>query len=381
MARWRDSQQEVIDAKGVRLSFGDNLVLNGVNLQVKPGERMVILGSSGCGKSTFLRVLLGAYRPEAGTVKVFGREITGMKEDELNEIRRRTGTLFQAGALYNSMTVGTTTLSSKGSRDIFLVSFDSSGKHRWSKTFGSTSTDYGYAVAADSSGNVYMTGYFYNSVSFGVVSTVARQLERDHPMIYIQSDVAINPGNSGGPLVNARGEVIGINTLIFTQSGGSEGLSFSAPSNIAKNVYNQIKATGRVRRGIIGVNPQSFNPLFAEPMGLETQWGVILGDVYPQGPAHAGDVDAKVEAIEKIDKEVVGRLLRWRVDDLRVLVMPDHPTPIATRTHSADPVPFMLWGKGIKPGGARRFTEAEAKKTGVFIEPGYKIMGRMVGRN
>ena len=66
-----------------------------------------------------------------------------------------------------------------------------------------------------------------NSVSFGVISTVARQLERDNPMIYIQSDVAINPGNSGGPLVNARGEVIGINTLIFTQSGGSEGLSFS----------------------------------------------------------------------------------------------------------------------------------------------------------
>ena len=91
-----------------------------------------------------------------------------------------------------------------------------------------------------------------NSVSFGVVSTVARQLERDNPMIYIQTDVAINPGNSGGPLVNARGEVIGINTLIFTQSGGSEGLSFSAPSNIAKNVFNQIRANGRVKRGIIG---------------------------------------------------------------------------------------------------------------------------------
>ncbi|MHC4914543.1 MAG: ABC transporter ATP-binding protein [Planctomycetota bacterium] len=106
MARWRDSQQAVIDARGVRLSFGDNQVLKGVSLEVMPGERMVILGSSGCGKSTFLRVMLGAYRPEAGTVKVFGREITGMKEDELNEIRRRTGTLFQSGALYNSMTVG-----------------------------------------------------------------------------------------------------------------------------------------------------------------------------------------------------------------------------------------------------------------------------------
>ena len=114
-------------------------------------------------------------------------------------------------------------------------------------------------------------------------------------MIYIQSDVAINPGNSGGPLVNAHGEVIGINTLIFTQSGGSEGLSFSAPSNIAKNVYNQIKATGRVKRGIIGVNPQTLNPWIARPLGIETQWGVILGDVYPQSPADeaglkAGDI-------------------------------------------------------------------------------------------
>ncbi len=134
-----------------------------------------------------------------------------------------------------------------------------------------------------------------NSVSFGVISTVARQLERDNSMIYIQSDVAINPGNSGGPLVNARGEVIGINTLIFTQSGGSEGLSFSAPSNIAKNVYNQIKATGRVKRGIMGVYAQTLNPWMAEPLGLETKWGVILGDVYPQGPAdqaglQAGDI-------------------------------------------------------------------------------------------
>ena len=134
-----------------------------------------------------------------------------------------------------------------------------------------------------------------NSVSFGVISTVARQLERDNPMIYIQSDVAVNPGNSGGPLVNSRGEVIGVNTLIFTQSGGSEGLSFSAPSNIAKNVFNQIRATGRVKRGVIGVNPQTLNPGLAKPLGIETMWGVILGDVFPNGPAdaaglHVGDI-------------------------------------------------------------------------------------------
>lgn len=106
MARWRDSKQPVIEAHDVRLAFEGNQVLKGVNLQIMPGERMVILGSSGCGKSTFLRVMLGAYQPEGGSVKVFGREITDMNENELNEIRKRTGTLFQSGALYNSMTVG-----------------------------------------------------------------------------------------------------------------------------------------------------------------------------------------------------------------------------------------------------------------------------------
>ncbi|HPF69225.1 MAG TPA: trypsin-like peptidase domain-containing protein [Candidatus Krumholzibacteria bacterium] len=123
------------------------------------------------------------------------------------------------------------------------------------------------------------------SVSFGVVSTVARQLDRDNPMIYIQSDVAVNPGNSGGPLVGADGRVVGINTLIMSQSGGSEGLSFSVPSNIARTVYNQIRAGGRVKRGIIGVNPQTVNPWIAEALQLPVQWGVILGDVIPGGPA------------------------------------------------------------------------------------------------
>jgi serine protease Do len=85
--------------------------------------------------------------------------------------------------------------------------------------------------------------------------------------------------------VNARGEVIGVNTLIFTQSGGSEGLSFSAPSNVVRTIYEKIRAYGRVRRGIVGVNAQTLNPYMAQALGLESQWGVILGDVHPKGPA------------------------------------------------------------------------------------------------
>ncbi|MCH9032803.1 MAG: trypsin-like peptidase domain-containing protein, partial [candidate division Zixibacteria bacterium] len=125
-----------------------------------------------------------------------------------------------------------------------------------------------------------------NSVSLGVVSSVARQLRPEDPMIYIQTDAPINPGNSGGPLVNTKGEVVGINTLIFSQSGGNEGIGFSAPSNIVRAVYNQIVANGRVRRGEIGVFAQTITPGLATGLGLKKDWGVILADVYPGQPAY-----------------------------------------------------------------------------------------------
>lgn len=83
-----------------------------------------------------------------------------------------------------------------------------------------------------------------NSVSMGVVSAVARQLKPEDPMIYIQTDATINPGNSGGPLVDTEGKVMGINSSIFTYSGGSEGIGFAAPSNIVRNVYQQIRKQG-----------------------------------------------------------------------------------------------------------------------------------------
>ncbi len=97
----------------------------------------------------------------------------------------------------------------------------------------------------------------------------------------------------------------------------------------------------------------------------------------PDEAGHGGSINEKVAAIEKIDKEVVGLLCQQK--DLRVLVMPDHPTPIELRTHAADPVPFLIWGKGVRSNGAARFTEAEAARTGVFVDPGYKIMARFLG--
>ncbi len=136
-----------------------------------------------------------------------------------------------------------------------------------------------------------------NSVTMGVVSSAARQLRPDDPMIYIQTDAPINPGNSGGPLVNAEGNVVGINALILTQSGGSEGLGFAVPSNIVQNVVEQILKSGRVIRGEIGVTVQTVTPYLSEALRLPQKWGVVVSDVEPDGPGdkaglRVGDVVA-----------------------------------------------------------------------------------------
>jgi len=131
-----------------------------------------------------------------------------------------------------------------------------------------------------------------SSVSMGVVSAVARQLTPDDPMIYIQTDATINPGNSGGALVDTSGNLVGVNTLIYSQSGGSEGIGFAAPSNIVRNVFAQIRKQGRVRRGEIGVNSQTITPLMAEALGLTFDAGVILADVTPGGPAEKAGLES-----------------------------------------------------------------------------------------
>ena len=124
-----------------------------------------------------------------------------------------------------------------------------------------------------------------NSVSMGVVSAVSRQIKGDDPMVYIQTDAPINPGNSGGPLLNADGKVVGINTLIFTQSGGSEGIGFAIPSNIAREVYTQLKAKGHVHRAQLGIVGQTITPDMAEGLSLETDHGIVISDLEPKGPA------------------------------------------------------------------------------------------------
>jgi serine protease Do len=124
-----------------------------------------------------------------------------------------------------------------------------------------------------------------NSASLGVVSAVARQLKADSPMIYIQTDASINPGNSGGPLVDMSGRLVGLNTLILSQSGGSEGIGFAIPSDTLLNVYTQICKEGHVHRGQIGVSVETITPLLATGLRLPQDWGVLVADVAPDGPA------------------------------------------------------------------------------------------------
>ena len=134
-----------------------------------------------------------------------------------------------------------------------------------------------------------------NSVTMGVVSSTARQLKADDSMIYIQTDAPINPGSSGGPLVDAQGRVIGINTLILSQSGGSEGIGFAVPSSIVASVVEQLKTRGRVLRGEIGVVAQTITQTLGAALRLNARGGVLLADVEPESSADraglkAGDV-------------------------------------------------------------------------------------------
>src|SRR5262245_35989034 len=124
-----------------------------------------------------------------------------------------------------------------------------------------------------------------NSVTMGIVSSVARQLTEDDPKIFIQTDAPINPGNSGGPLVDSEGRLVGINTFIFSQSGGSEGLGFAIPSNVIRYVYESLKKDGHVHRGQIGLSVRTITPALASAFKLVPEKGVLVEDVQPDSPA------------------------------------------------------------------------------------------------
>jgi serine protease Do len=124
-----------------------------------------------------------------------------------------------------------------------------------------------------------------NSVTMGVVSAVARQPDADSPLVYVQTDAPINHGNSGGPLVNVNGELVGINTFVVSDSGGSQGLGFAVPGALAQMAYSKLRQFGHLHRGEVGILLQTITPTLAEGLGLSQDWGAMICDVSPGSPA------------------------------------------------------------------------------------------------
>jgi serine protease Do len=143
-----------------------------------------------------------------------------------------------------------------------------------------------------------------NSVTMGVVSAVARQADPDKPLTYVQTDAPINPGNSGGPLVDMNGEVVGINTFILSQGGGSEGLGFAIPARVVDFVYHSLRKNGHVHRVEIGAVTQEITPDLAEALHLPQRWGVIVADVKPDGPAASAGLQIQDIIVSADDRRI-----------------------------------------------------------------------------
>jgi serine protease Do len=143
-----------------------------------------------------------------------------------------------------------------------------------------------------------------NSMSFGIISALRRFLKAEDPMYYIQTDASINPGNSGGPLLDLDGRVVGINTMIVTQSGGSEGIGFAIPSSLVDKIYRELRKYGHVNRGSIGVLPQTIDEGIAAGLGLKRDWGVILSDVKPDSAAAAAGLQPGDVVVSVDDEEI-----------------------------------------------------------------------------
>jgi serine protease Do len=174
---------------------------------------------------------------------------------------------------------------------------------------------------------------FENSVTAGVVSAKGRSLPADSAVPFIQTDVAVNPGNSGGPLFNSRGEVVGINSQIYSQSGGYMGVSFAIPIDVATHVKNQIVATGKVQHAKLGVAVQEVNQALADSFNLDKPEGALVSSVENGSPAARAGLQA-------------GDVIR-AVDGQPVVASGDLPA-IISRSAPGDSVKLDVWRKGGK---------------------------------
>ena len=169
------------------------------------------------------------------------------------------------------------------------------------------------------------------TVTAGIISARQRDINQGPYDSFLQTDASINRGNSGGPMFNMEGKVIGVNTAIFSPSGGSVGVGFSIPSAIAERVIDQLRDYGRTKRGWLGVRIQTVTDEIAESLGLDKASGALVADVTKEGPAQAGKIEAG-DVILKFDGKAVNQ-------------MRDLPRIVA-ETEIGKPVEVEIWRKG-----------------------------------
>jgi serine protease Do len=207
---------------------------------------------------------------------------------------------------------------------------------------------------------------FENSVSAGIVSAKSRSLPDSSYVNFLQTDVAVNPGNSGGPLFNLAGEVIGINSQIYSRTGGFQGISFAIPIEVALNVKDQIVQHGKVTRGRLGVVVQEVNATLAESFGLDRPRGALVASVEPGSPGEKGGLK-----VGDIILSYEGKAIE-RSSELPVLVGDTKPGKRAT---------MEVWRKGgkatlaVAPAAAENETlaenedEARSGRLGLAVRP------------
>lgn len=203
---------------------------------------------------------------------------------------------------------------------------------------------------------------FENTVTAGVVSAKGRSLPDDSAVPFIQTDVAINPGNSGGPLFNARGEVVGINSQIYTRSGGYQGVSFAIPIDIANKIKNQIVATGKVEHAKLGVAVQEVNQAFADSFKLDKPEGALVSSVEKGSPAEKAGL-------------MSGDVIR-QVNGQPIVSSGDLPAVIGLAT-PGDTVTLGVWRQGASKELSAKLANADDKSAQVASKKEATAQGKL----
>ena len=203
---------------------------------------------------------------------------------------------------------------------------------------------------------------FENTVTAGVVSAKGRSLPDDSAVPFIQTDVPINPGNSGGPLFNTRGEVVGINSQIYSRSGGYQGLSFAIPIDVAAKIKNQIVATGKVEHARLGVAVQEVNQVFADSFKLDKPEGALVSTVEKGSPAEKAGLQS-------------GDVIR-KVNGQPIVSSGDLPALIGLAT-PGDTVKLDIWRQGSSKELTARLANADDKSVQVASKKDAPNQGKL----